>query len=451
MARLRRRLLIRFAQAIHTKAVICRHRWQSGCPNTPIKTLAPGGRPGRVMVIEISRESETMQPRILIADDQQDVLDALRLLLKGHGYRIETVNSPADLLAAVAGQEFDILLIDLNYARDTTSGREGLDVLSRLREMEDAPPVVAMTGWATVGLAVEAMQYGVSDFVEKPWTNTRLLEILRKQISVGREQRESRRRAAEEARAREEALIHQQEQEREIAEAKAIQEKLLPREIRQMPGFEIASAWQSARLVGGDYFDILPLDEKTLGICIADVAGKGMPAALLMSNLQAAVRGLSSPSLAPNLLCSRLNSIVYRNTDSDRFITFFYAQLDGATRRLDYVNAGHNAPFVVRSDGSHERLREGGAVLGIFAARNYQMGSAQLAPGDRVILFTDGVTEASNRAGEEFGEARLLGLLTDQRTLSADQLQAKILAVVTEFTGGRWQDDATLLVLAVSA
>ncbi len=422
-----------------------------GLPHTQIKTLAPRGTPGRAMVIEISMESDAMQPRILIADDQQDVLDALRLLLKGHGYSIETVNSPADLLAAVAGQRFDILLIDLNYARDTTSGREGLDVLSRLREMEDAPPVVAMTGWATVGLAVEAMQYGVSDFVEKPWTNTRLLEILRKQISVGREQRESRRRAAEEARAREEALIHQQEQEREIAEAKAIQEKLLPREIRQMPGFEIASAWQSARLVGGDYFDILPLDEKTLGICIADVAGKGMPAALLMSNLQAAVRGLSSPSLAPNLLCSRLNSIVYRNTDSDRFITFFYAQLEGATRRLDYVNAGHNAPFVVRSDGSHERLRDGGAVLGVFATRNYEMGSAQLAPGDRVILFTDGVTEASNRAGEEFGEARLLCLLTDQRRLSADQLQAKILAAVTEFSGGRWQDDATLLVLAVSA
>src|SRR5205814_3074632 len=121
-------------------------------------------------------------------------------------------------------------------------------------------------------------------------------------------------------------------------------------------------------------------------------------------------------SLAPNLLCSRLNSIVYRNTDSDRFITFFYAQLDGATRRLDYVNAGHNAPFVVRSDGSHERLREGGAVLGIFAARNYQMGSAQLAPGDRVILFTDGVTEASNRAGEVIGEAVIMVLRLETRT-----------------------------------
>ncbi len=390
-----------------------------------------------------------MHQRILIADDQQDVLDALRLLLKGHGYSIETVNSPADLLSAVGRQEFDILLIDLNYARDTTSGREGLDVLSRLREIEDAPPVVAMTGWATVGLAVEAMQYGVSDFVEKPWTNTRLLEILQKQIGLGRERREARRRAAEEARAREEALVHQQEQEREIAEARAIQEKLLPREIPQMPGYEIASAWQSARLVGGDYFDVLPLDEKMLGICIADVAGKGMPAALLMSNLQAAVRGLSSLSLAPNLLSSRLNSIVYRNTDSDRFITFFYAQLEGPLRRLTYVNAGHNAPFVVRSDGSHERLREGGPVLGVFATRDFEMGSAQLSPGDRVILFTDGVTEACGVEGEEFGEARLLHLLEDHRALSADELQAKILDVVGEFSGGRWQDDATLLVLAV--
>jgi sigma-B regulation protein RsbU (phosphoserine phosphatase) len=399
--------------------------------------------------LDILFDRKTMQPRILIADDQQDVLDALRLLLKGHGYSIETVNSPADLLAAVARQEFDILLIDLNYARDTTSGREGLDVLSRLKEIEDPPPVVAMTGWATVGLAVEAMQYGVSDFVEKPWTNTRLLEILSKQISLGRDRRESRRREAAEARARKEALLHQQEQEREIAEAKAIQEKLLPRDIPQMPGYEIASVWQSARVVGGDYFDILPLDEKTFGLCIADVAGKGMPAALLMSNLQAAVRGLASVSLAPDLLCSRLNSLIFRNTASDRFITFFYAQLEGPTRRLAYVNAGHNAPFVVRADGSHERLREGGAVLGVFEGKIYEQGSVQLAAGDRVVLFTDGITEACSPADEEFGEARLLGVLKAHRALSAGELQSKILAVVAEFSGDHWQDDATLLVLAV--
>ena len=401
--------------------------------------------------LETLRDNETMQSRILIADDQQDVLDALRLLLKGHGYSIETVNSPSDLLAAVTRQEFDILLIDLNYARDTTSGREGLDVLSRLKEIADAPPVVAMTGWATVGLAVEAMQYGVSDFVEKPWTNTRLLEILHKQMELGRERRELRAREAEQKKAQQEAILHQQEQEREIAEAKAIQEKLLPRELPQMPGYEIASAWQSARLVGGDYFDILPLDGETLGLCIADVAGKGMPAALLMSNLQAAVRGLSSLSVAPHLLCGRLNSIVCRNTGSDRFITFFYAQLDGAARQLAYVNAGHNAPFVMRSDGSYLRLQEGGPVLGVFDGRTYELGSAQLAPGDRVILFTDGVTEACNPAGEEFGEARLLRLLREHRALSADALQAKILSAAAEFSGGPWQDDATLVVLAVRA
>ena len=148
-----------------------------------------------MVATETATDCETTERRILIADDQKDVLDALQLLLKAHGYVLETVTTPADLLAALAERQFDLLLMDLNYARDTTSGREGLDVLGHLKEMPDAPPVVAMTGWATVGLAVATMQYGVSDFVEKPWSNSRLLEILEKQIALGRERRESRRRA----------------------------------------------------------------------------------------------------------------------------------------------------------------------------------------------------------------------------------------------------------------
>src|SRR5207253_9282480 len=136
-----------------------------------------------MIATETATDSETAERRILIADDQKDVLDALQLLLKAHGYVLETVSTPADLLAALAERQFDLLLMDLNYARDTTSGREGLHVLGRLKEMPDAPPVVAMTGWATVGLAVAAMQYGVSDFVEKPWSNSRLVEILEKQIA----------------------------------------------------------------------------------------------------------------------------------------------------------------------------------------------------------------------------------------------------------------------------
>jgi phosphoserine phosphatase RsbU/P len=404
-----------------------------------------------MIAAETITECGKMQQRILIADDQKDVLDALQLLLKGQGYLLETVSNPADLLAALAQQEFDLLLMDLNYARDTTSGREGLDVLGHLKEMADAPPVVAMTGWATVGLAVAAMQHGVSDFVEKPWDNSRLLEILETQISRGRERREARRRANVEKQAQEEAIHYLHQQEREITEAKAIQERLLPREIPQMAGYEIATSWQSAEAVGGDYFDVLALGEGRLGLCIADVAGKGIPAALLMSNLQAAVRGLSSPSLTPDLLCNSLNALVWKNTHTDRFITLFYAQLDGPGRRLRYANAGHNAPIVVHADGSHELLRDGGGVLGVFEEQSFELGTTQLAAGDRLVLFTDGVTEASNAHDEEFGEQRLLSLLQEHRALPAAALRKEIATAIAEFSGGHLTDDATLLVLAVKA
>ncbi|MGB7469152.1 MAG: PP2C family protein-serine/threonine phosphatase, partial [Candidatus Acidiferrum sp.] len=172
--------------------------------------------------------------------------------------------------------------------------------------------------------------------------------------------------------------------------------------------------------------------------------------ALLMSNLQAAVRGLASPALSPEGLCSRLNSLVCHNTGNDRFITFFYAQLDGPARVLRYTNAGHNAPILLRRDGSHERLQAGGGVLGVFPNQAFAVGAAQLAPGDRVLFFTDGVTEVSDEGGGEFGEERLLRLLQEQREASASALQEKILAAAGAFGLGHWQDDATLLVLSVA-
>ena len=391
----------------------------------------------------------TTPTRILIADDQPDVLNALRLLLKAQGYETEAVATPAELLRAVEEREFDLVLMDLNYARDTTSGREGLELLNRLKEFEDAPVIVVMTGWATVGLAVEAMQHGVADFVEKPWTNARLLEILEKQIELGRERRASRRRIEQESQTQKEIALQFQHQEQEVAEARSIQQGLLPVSIPQQPGYEVAGAWQPANTVGGDYYDVLGFDESTLGLCIADVAGKGLPAALLMSNLQAGVRGLASSSLPPDVLCTRLNSLVCHNTGGDRFITLFYAQLDGPGQRLSYTNAGHNAPVLLHRDGSYERLQAGGGVLGILPVQKFAIGTAQLAPGDRVVFFTDGVTESCDEGGDEFGEARLLQLLQEHRAASASQLLERILATVCEFNRGHWQDDATLLVLAV--
>jgi len=402
-----------------------------------------------VMTLENITDSAATQPRVLIADDQPDILEALRLLLKGHGYVTEAVTSPSALFAAISQNGFDLILMDLNYARDTTSGREGLDLLAQLKATDNAPPIVVMTGWATVGLAVEAMQQGVGDFVEKPWVNSRLLEILKKQVQIGRERREAREQAAANTLAQTEIASQLHAQDREIAEARAIQQGFLPKEIPQLRGYEIAGAWQPARVVGGDYYDILPFGQETLGLCIGDVAGKGMPAALLMSNLQAAFRGFASPSLAPENLCERLNALICRNIATDRFITFFYAQLDGAARRLRYTNAGHNAPIVFHRDGTHDRLLDGGGILGVFPIQEFSTGTYDLGAGDRVLLFTDGVTEARVAEGEEFGEARLLELLEKNREASAVDLQKIILEAAGEFCGGHWHDDATLIVIAV--
>lgn len=402
----------------------------------------------------------TPQPRVLIADDQPHVLEALRLLLKGEGYSTETVSSPAALLDVLATRDFDLILMDLNYARDTTSGREGIDLLARLQTMRDVPPIVVMTGWATVGLAVEAMQHGVGDFVEKPWTNARLLEILTRQIEIGRSRRESRRQETERERTRQEVALQIARQEQEIDEALAIQKALLPSQIPQIPGYRISAAWQPARKVGGDYYDVLDFGAGSLGICIADVAGKGLAAALLMANLQAGVRGLTNANTPPDHICERLNGLVRRNMTEDRFITLFYAHLDGPQRKLCYTNAGHNAPILAHADGSCERLNQGGGVLGAFEQR-YGMGVQQLAPGDRLVLFTDGMTEASAPVasggrvqsgepdGDEFGEARLIELIVARRGETPEQLQKAIVAAVGEHCRGRWSDDATLIVLAV--
>jgi phosphoserine phosphatase RsbU/P len=399
---------------------------------------------------EIFRHLETMQIRILIADDQPDVIGALHLLLKANGYSTESVSSPAELLETVAHQEFDLILMDLNYARDTTSGREGLDLLAQLTALEGTPPIIVMTGWATVGIAVEAMQHGVTDFVEKPWTNAKLLQSLQKQVVLGRERKELARSNVRQKQVNQEVASQLHRHEQEIAEARAIQEGFLPKALPQIAGYELASAWQSARVVGGDYFDVLSFGGESLGLCIADVAGKGMPAALLMSNLQAAVRGFASADLPSDELCARLNALLYRNMASDRFITFFYAQLDGASRALQYVNAGHNPPVVLHQDGSHDRLTEGGGVFGVFPTQKFAQGTTRLKPGDRVVLFTDGVTEASDPDQEEFGEERLVRLLRENAASTANELQAKIMRAAGDFCQGHWHDDATLLVLAVS-
>jgi sigma-B regulation protein RsbU (phosphoserine phosphatase) len=373
-------------------------------------------------------------PRTLIADDQPDVLEALRLLLKDEGFQTEAVSSPMGVLEALEQRNFDLLLMDLNYARDTTSGREGLDLLSRVRAIDGTLPIVVMTAWANVDITLEALREGVADFVLKPWENRQLIDTIRRHVESGQLARRSRRLNVERA--------------RELDDARAIQERLIPQSISQAPGYSITARWEPARTVGGDYYDVLSFGEDVLALCIGDVSGKGMPAALLMSNFQAAVRAHASRTLAPADLCATLNEIVATNTDSDRFISFFYGVLDAPAGKFTYANAGHNAPILVRADGQLARLEHGGYVLGPLTGAVYEQCQTPIKPGDRIVMFTDGVTEARNESGEEFGEERLIELVVKSRKMDAARMKERIFEALLEFTRGEFDDDVTIVALS---
>ena len=370
--------------------------------------------------------------RILIADDQQDLIDALRLLLKNEGIEVRSASSPDAALAAITGDSFDLLLMDLNYTADTTSGREGFDLLSRVQAVDSLLPVIVMTGWGSVDLAVEVMRRGVRDFVQKPWDNQHLVATLRTEIDEGRARRQRL------------ALAR-----REMEEARRIQRKLLPSAMPQMGSCEIAASWQPASGVGGDCYDAISFGANRFGISIADVVGKGIPAALLMSNLQAAVRAFATGAAQPADICHQVNRILCGHIAEGRFISFFYCLLDEEVAALTYSNAGHYPPILVRSDGCVERLDVGGAVLGVFPEGTYEQGQTSLRDGDRLLFYTDGITDVTNPGGEEFGEARLLDLAVANRSCSAPALQARLAAAVSQFSNNSFVDDATLIVLAV--
>jgi len=242
--------------------------------------------------------------------------------------------------------------------------------------------------------------------------------------------------------------IRQQREETDYEQARGIQQSLLPREMPHVPGLELSGIWRPARTMGGDYYDLLKLDEHQIAVCIGDVAGKGMPAALLMSGLQAAVRASASDS--PRDLCERVRRVVVSSLSGGRFVTFFYATIDTAAMRLRWCNAGHNAPVLARADGTTVRLVEGGPAFSrLFRDDRYEEREIAIGAGDRVVLFTDGVSEAAGGDGEMFGEERLQQLIADRRELGARELQETIVDAATAHSGGELDDDLTLVVVAV--
>ena len=237
-------------------------------------------------------------------------------------------------------------------------------------------------------------------------------------------------------------------QQRELDDARMIQRGLLPTGVPRVGGIDLAVAWQPMQDVGGDCFDTLTF-ARSVGISIADIAGKGLPAALLMSNLQAAVRAFAQEAAAPSSVCASVNRLLCRNMASGRFATFCYARIEPDRGQVAYANAGHNPPLLVRADGTVATLSQGGMVLGIFPDNVYEQAVLAIAPGDRLVFYTDGITEARSPDGEEYAEERLTTVALASRAQPVEAMKDALMADVQSFTGGKFDDDATLIVVGL--
>jgi sigma-B regulation protein RsbU (phosphoserine phosphatase) len=241
---------------------------------------------------------------------------------------------------------------------------------------------------------------------------------------------------------------------RELEIAREVQERLFPQEAPETAGLDYAGQCRPAATIGGDYYDFLPLLGGRIGFAIGDVSGKGIPAALLMASLRASLRGLAiTPSGSIAEMMSNLNLVIYEASPLDRFATLFYGIFDPASRTFTYVNAGHNAPILLRAaSGELVRLAEGGLMIGGFRFAQYQQASVTLQPGDTMVMFTDGITEALNADGEEFGEKRIIDSVHGGAGLPAAGLVHGIVCAVESFAAGaRQNDDITVVVVRVAA
>jgi len=320
----------------------------------------------------------------------------------------------------------------------------GYDVCRQIRRHGMATPILMLTAEDRETSRVEGFDAGIDDYVTKPFSVRELIgrvrAILRR--SEGRSD-----------------LANQ----KELDDARHIQQRLMPKQIPQMQGFQIAGVWQPARIVSGDSFDVLRLDDNSVAICIADVCGKGMPAAMMMANLQAAVKTCAVKNVRPKELCDAVNRVMCGNM-AEGFITFFYAVIENNPKRITYCNSGHNPPLFVparpadtiQSFGERtfpqecaSRLSTGGGVLGVLPDWRYEEAQVELASGDHILMYTDGITETRNSNDEEFGEDRLIQLVVGSPCVDAATLTARVIEAASDFSNGNFSDDLTVVAISV--
>ena len=371
--------------------------------------------------------------RILVVDDDPDINRLVRVRLTTRGFTVESATNGEEALAAIAAAPPDLLFLDISMP-----GIGGLEVLAELRARELDLAVIMMTAFGSEAVAIEALRHGADDYLRKPFDRTEFnatLDRTVRRLELGRQNAWLRTRLDEQRR----------QLEAELARAGAVQAELLPRDQPTITPFELAARCIPAREVGGDFYDWQGLAPGDLWLTLADVMGKGMPAALWMATVRTAMRAVvreSPPAIAMRYVARALEPDLAR---AEAYVTLFLARLEGATRRLTYVDAGHGHVFVRRANGNAELLPTRGLPVGILPDEEYRQGEIIFAPGDALILYSDGLIDA--RPDLPLDAAFLTNHLAGAAT--AEALVARLIALGE--AGGALPDDLTVVVLLLPA
>lgn len=363
--------------------------------------------------------------RILVVEDEPGIALALEDLLRLEGHDVEVISDGMAAGRCAREGAFDLILLDAMLP-----GKDGFTICGELRSAGSKTPVIFLSARAQEYDRVRGLDLGANDYVVKPFSPDELMARVRRLLrdrDAGREQ--------------------QKQFEDELRAAAAVQESLFPQNHPPIQGLDYAASCRPAKGVSGDYYDFIPLDGGKLGLLLADVSGKGMGAALLGASLHGALRVFAplSPS-DPGEVLERVNRLLFQTTSPERYATVFYGVIDPALRTLTYANAGHCSPWLVR-EKQGGRLDSLTPPVGMFARIAAKEASVTVDAGDWLIITSDGISEATDENGDEFGDARLLALL--DRSHTTHEFCCSSLEAVTSFAGNKQADDLTIVAARV--
>ena len=383
-------------------------------------------------------ESEGEAYRILVVDDEPDVeplmLQRMRRHIRSGRYSFVFAQNGIEALDVLnSDPEIDMVVSDINMPK-----MDGLTLLSQISELNPDLRAVIVSAYGDMKNIRTAMNRGAFDFVTKP------LDFDDLQVTIERTLENMK--AWKEALSSRDKLVSLQ---RELDVASQMQQSILPTQFPRGDDFEVFGSMEPARNVGGDFFDVVLLDDGQIGLAIADVSGKGVPAALFMMSCRTLLKGSAIGLTEPGKVLREVNNLLAEDNESAMFVTVLYAVYNPATGHLSYANGGHNLPVIFHSDGSSTVLPyTEGLALAVLSGVEFVEGELTLAPGDTLVLYTDGVTEAMDAVNEEFGMARLQAVFTGGAPQGAEAANEAVFAAVREFVSGAPQsDDITCLTL----